>query len=166
MVINKKKQQRLLCRSFTVLLLLPSPPAQGHVSTTQQKGNSNAFAQVTQNELFLWKPLGDAAWLGLIWQSTPTSRSVILALLWLAAFREKPVYASSLIGSYKPQICFYVGCITYFSTKEHSRAALLFLQQDVYLLEQNLFHQTFFGNTLNTNLGKHKEESCRELLDA
>lgn len=57
---------------------------------------------------------GDTLWVVLIWQFMPTLNSAVV-LLWLAAYRDKPVYAFPLKWSYKLQTHFYAGCITYFS---------------------------------------------------
>lgn len=61
---------------------------------------------------------GDMLWVVLIWQLMPTFNYVVV-LLWLAPYRDKPVYAFPLKWSYKLQIHFYAGCITYFSKEEH-----------------------------------------------
>lgn len=55
---------------------------------------------------------GDKLWVVLIWQFMPTLNSA-LVLLWLAAYRDKPVYAFLLKWSYKLQIHFYAGSITF-----------------------------------------------------
>lgn len=91
---------------------------------------------------------GDTLWVVLIWQFMPTLNSAVV-LLWLAAYRDKPVYAFPLKSSYKLQIHFYAGCITYFSQEEHGfitqQICSTFSAARCVVTWTNLFTRSFWG---------------------
>lgn len=91
---------------------------------------------------------GDTLGVVTVWQFMPTLNCAVV-LLWLAAYRDKPVYAFPLKWSCKLQIHFYAGCITYFSKEEHGFITWQICSTFSAARRSHLnksFHQIFLGN--------------------
>lgn len=106
-------------------------------------------------------------WVVPIWQLMPTLNSTMV-LLWLAAYRDKPVYAFPLKWSYKFQIHFYAGCSIFQQRAwfHHTADLLFFFHSKTCSHLNKSFHQIFPGNWWWIQiLGTTKRVSCRELLN-